>query len=91
MREGDTVNVFDRAVAAVAPVHAAKLSTRSASHTGVSAQRANSRTICACSFSASSGVSPRNSASICGAGISPPAITFVRMVFSAALAVGIPM
>lgn len=24
MREGDTVNVFDRAVAAVAPVHAAK-------------------------------------------------------------------
>ena len=61
------------------------------SHSGVSAHKENSRMIFSCSSSVCSADRPKNAPSICGAGISPPAITFVRMVFSAALAVGIPM
>ena len=42
MREGDTVNVFDRAVAAVAPVHAAKRAAARAALKDYAAEKSES-------------------------------------------------
>lgn len=61
------------------------------SHSGVSAHKENSRMIFSCSSSVCSADRPKNAPSICGAGIRPPATTFVRSVFRAEAATGTPM
>ena len=47
--------------------------------------------IFSCSSSVCSADMPKNAPSICGAGIRPPATTFVRSVFRAEAATGTPM